>query len=133
MIESASLENIDADLFFSTEREEFRVEAPIIVHVYERGQYRNLIVPIGFWSDLASIPRILQARFSKIGRHVVPAIVHDYIYRTEGVRILKHEADKIFLELMEQCGVRFDTRWLMYLGVKFFGGSSWRASSKLKF
>ena len=37
-------------------------------------------VPKGFTTDLASIPRAFTWLIPKLGRHLVPAVVHDYCY-----------------------------------------------------
>ncbi len=80
-------------------------------------------VPAGFPTDLASIPKAFQNVASKLGKNIKAAILHDYLY-AKGFTT-KKLADKIFLIAMKECGVKFWKRRLMYLAVKWFGGSAW--------
>lgn len=73
-------------------------------------------IPAGFKTDLASIPRVLQGFITKVGKHIQPAIVHDWFYVFGG--ITKAEADQMFLDGMEHVGVRWTKRYLMYWGVR---------------
>jgi hypothetical protein len=84
--------------------------------VYESDLWPDLIiVPAGFVTDLASIPRIFQSLIPKIGKHALPAIVHDYLCRLDGFD--RRLADRIFLEAMKERGVNRIRRRLMYWAV----------------
>ena len=54
--------------------------------VRERLTYRigisqdSLTVPVGFVTDLASIPPALQSFIQQNGPSLLPAVVHDYLY-----------------------------------------------------
>jgi hypothetical protein len=74
-----------------------------------------VIVPEGFITDLASIPRIFRLFFIKNGKHRAAAIVHDYLIRPDFPRVL---ADKIFYEAMKVCKVKKIRRKLMYYAVR---------------
>ena len=82
----------------------------------------------GFETDLASIPRIIRSITPQIGHHIQAAIVHDFIYRDPGakVRWSREAADRLFYDGMKSLGVYWLRRWVMYLGVRAFGGLSWR-------
>lgn len=94
--------------------------------------YCGLVLPVGFESDGASVPRILwpvvfpaddlQAMFG--------AFVHDFVYRTHPRGWSKAQADDEFKYLLERGGVSKRRARLAYLGVKLFGGPSWRAGGK---
>ncbi len=75
-----------------------------------------VIVPNGFVTDLASIPRIFRLLIVKNGKHRPAAIVHDYLcsLRLDFSRV---SADKIFYEAMKVCKVPRIRRRLMYMAV----------------
>jgi len=77
----------------------------------------KVIVPSGFVTDLASIPRIFRFLIVKNGRHRAAAIVHDYLVRLE-LAFSRRTADRIFLEAMKVSGVPKLRRWLMYKAVR---------------
>jgi hypothetical protein len=65
--------------------------------IYKSDIWPDLIyVPMGFITDLASIPRIFRFLIIKNGKHRAASIIHDYLCRKklEFSRVL---ADKIFL------------------------------------
>lgn len=41
---------------------------------------RTIRVPSGFVTDFASVPWYARSAISVLGRHSIPAIVHDYLY-----------------------------------------------------
>ena len=94
--------------------------------------YRTLIVPEGFESDGASVPRFLWgAVFPRDDRQALfGALVHDYVYRTHPFGWTKKDADKSFYELMRKGGVSYLRAQKAYLGVRLFGKSSWEAGGK---
>lgn len=84
-----------------------------------------ILVPKGFDTDLASIPRIFWAIYPPFGRYMRAAIVHDYLYRKS---ILSETfCDRIFYELMKKDGVNLFTRFIFYSFVRTFG---YRSKSK---
>lgn len=82
-------------------------------------------VPAGFITDFASVPRLLWRVLPPTGAYGKAAVIHDYLYRTPGIAT-KAEADNVFLEAMEALGVGWWTRYVMYEGVRAFGGSSYK-------
>jgi len=77
-----------------------------------------ITVPTGFVTDLASIPRIpgVRALIPQNGAHRAPAIVHDFLVRSDGFD--RPLADRIFLEAMEAVGVKRWRRTLMFWAVR---------------
>lgn len=76
----------------------------------------KVIVPAGFDTDFASIPRIFRILFIKNGKHRHASIIHDSLCRDKTFpRVL---ADKIFLEAMKLCGVPKRRRYPMYWAVR---------------
>lgn len=100
--------------------------------LHEDLQYQSdiaglIIVPKGFTTDFASVPRFAWILFPKDGKYDGAAVVHDYLY---SIKTLPRElCDKVFLEAMTVLGVPWITRHLMYRAVRMFGGLYW---SKLK-
>lgn len=95
-------------------------------------EYLNgrVVIPEGFVTDLASIPRIFTPLIPIAGRHRLAGILHDYMYATGGCYGLfsRETCDIVFLEAMEHLGVKWFRRKIMYLTVRMFGGSSFKSS-----
>jgi|SRR6185436_3141172 len=92
---------------------------------YDTSLGLTIHVPAGFITDFASVPRFLWWLLPPNGRYGKAAVIHDYLYRTYGAGS-KIVADAIFYEAMKALGVSPVVRGLMYLGVHFFGGSSYK-------
>ena len=88
-----------------------------------------ILIPAGFVSDGASVPRFLWAIIPPYGRYTKAAIVHDFLYKT-GL-FTKAQADWIFLDMMDHCGVPTWKRNVMYAGVCSFGSSAWNHHRKV--
>lgn len=76
-------------------------------------------VPIGFKTDLASIPFGLRNLFNINGRHRNAAVVHDYLCKKKDFS--RKKADQVFYEAMRVCEVK---RWraiTMYAAVRTYG------------
>jgi len=87
-----------------------------------------VIVPDGFVTDLASIPRCLWPIFPPRGRYNRAAVVHDYLYgthHTEWRPADRLTADRIFREAMVDLGVWRPVRWCVWLGVRLGGVRAW--------
>ena len=97
------------------------VYEPLLYHYHGA----NIIVPVGFWTDGASIPRALWAVVGSPlkGAYRDAAVIHDYCYYS-GV-FTKGESDKIFLQGMEDLGVGYIRRQAMYRAVQIGGWYSW--------
>ncbi len=95
---------------------------------------RPLLPPVkievaeGFKTDFASIPRWARSIVPVIGKHIQPAIVHDWTYE-EVVPDLPDmtnlEADQLFLEGMEHFEVIWPRRRIMYRSVRLGGTGRW--------
>jgi hypothetical protein len=95
-------------------------------------EYGIIEVPMGFWSDGASIPRAFWAILNPFGRYFESAIVHDYLY-TMGTSLhggTRKKADITFLELMEKQNVVSVVRRTMWLAVRMFGWKQWKKYEK---
>ena len=89
-------------------------------------------VPKGFRSDGASVPEFLWSTVTPPidPRTLRASIAHDFIYRTHPAGWTKKMADEEFRHLLERCKVPAKRAYFAYLGVKLFGGPSWRAGGK---
>ena len=96
--------------------------------------HSGLIVPAGFESDGASVPRLLWGVvFPRDDRRALfGAIVHDFIYRTHPDGWTRADADETFLYLLQQGGVSYVRRIRAYIGVRCFGQSAWKAGGEPK-
>lgn len=85
----------------------------------------RFMIPAGFRTDLASIPWYLRwlPGFSPTGLHRLAAILHDYLYTVQDRT--RAEADALFLEAMEACGVGPVLRKSLYAGVRIGGWLTW--------
>ena len=88
-----------------------------------------ILIPAGFVSDGASVPRFLWAIIPPYGRYTKAAIVHDFLYKT-GL-FTKAQADWIFLDMMDHCKVLVWKRNVMYAGVCAFGQNAWNHHRKV--
>ena len=80
---------------------------------------RTVRVPKGFYTDLASVPRMPIAYWFYGGRSHREAVIHDYLYRLDSDPVVTcMMANKVFLEAMK---VRGKSLWKvaypMYVGV----------------
>lgn len=83
------------------------------------------MIPAGFKTDLASIPRAFRSLIPQIGRHLQAAVAHDWCYcgHTDFTRA---EADQLFYEGMCGLGVPWWKRQAMYAAVRACGSSLWK-------
>ena len=89
---------------------------------------KEVVVPKGFRTDLASTPRYLWSVFPPFGRWDEAATVHDWFYRTVDLenRPTRKEADDAFYAIMIFCNVPKWRALDMWSAVRLFGGSSYR-------
>ncbi|MFG1422518.1 DUF1353 domain-containing protein [Roseixanthobacter liquoris] len=117
--------------------------------LYETLTYRpgdgadTITVPKGFVTDLASIPRWAWIILPPDGPWVKAAIIHDFLYATEGTGPWKGhasgnsraapytraEADGILREAMENRGVDPVRRAIIWAAVRVGGAGGWKADS----
>ena len=98
--------------------------------VYESDLVGLVTVPKGFFTDLASVPRVPFIYESWGNRCHRASVIHDFLYRIDSVpQATYRQANRIFREAMEATGVSAKIRWPMWMGV-FLGG--WSAYHKRK-
>ncbi len=105
----------------------FRLVTPFYVKVF--GQ--EVIIPAGFKTDLASVPRIPVVYLAVGGRGHKAAVLHDWLYST--ARFSRLKCDQCFYHALRESGVDYFAAQVMYLGVRFGGGTWYEANvNKLK-
>jgi len=89
-------------------------------------QPRLIVVPAGYLSDLASVPRLarrlVDAQSPTTRR---PAVVHDFLYTDQTHRFTKREADRIFYDALLDEGTPRPLAWLMWKAVSLGGRGNW--------
>ena len=119
--------------------------------VYTTRDGWHIVVPAGFVTDYASIPRVLSWLIPPRGKYNRPAIIHDFLYQTAPVdpvrlvcingqtqtartatnirtsRCTQSRADYILREACENVDDRFTQRWTIYLGLRAGGWVAWNS------
>ena len=83
-------------------------------------------VPVGFETDLATIPWPINLFFKPDGPWVKAAVVHDYLYslnNTEWFQVSRVVRDSIFYEGMLVLKVNKAVAFLFHAMVRIFGGT----------
>jgi len=76
-------------------------------------------VPVGFVTDLASLPRGIRSIYSRTGRSRYASVIHDYLYSIKWST--RKECDKMFKELLIASGVSRFRAQTFYMGVRAGG------------
>ena len=108
----------------------WRVLEPLI---FESVDLDGLVVlPAGALTNFASTPRFLWWLVPPSGQYDYGAALHDGGYRgtlqTEDgarMRLIRPLCDRLFDEANRAVGVNAAIRWMLYRGVRLFGGSSY--------
>ena len=97
-----------------------------------KGQpYTSVVVPVGFVTDLASIPQwVWSSGLRPEGAYAYAAIVHDYLYWVQTRP--REEANEIFLFAMQDSKVDSALRKAIYEAVTLAGKGAWDNNAKLK-
>ena len=83
----------------------------------------TIVVPAGFDTDFASVPRLPLAWLLVGGKADEAAVVHDMLYSTQ--RYPRATADAVFQEAIQVLGYSGLTSTLMYTGVRAGGWFAW--------
>lgn len=89
-----------------------------------------IVIPAGFLTDLASIPRAFHWLIPVNGKHRAPAILHDYLFVVQDRS--RADVDALFLEAMADAGVRWTQRTAMYAAVRLGGWAPWQHNARAR-
>lgn len=109
-------------------QDKFRLTKPFFYYVGDKSDVDNIVVPAGFTTDFASIPRflwrIIGTPTSADYRNA--AVLHDFLYclGKDSGRSRK-ECDDIFYDAMTVLNVSWWKKNMIYRGVRLGGQSSY--------
>jgi hypothetical protein len=101
------------------------LQSPLVHEIGKDSPY-IVIVPRGFVTDFASIPKPLQILRGSLPiafRYGNAAVVHDYLYWRQDCT--REQSDNILEIAMMEAGVSLLERKLIHEGVRQFGQSAW--------
>lgn len=117
----------DRRFFFWKYKKEV-VEWEVVEPLVYRGNTETFIVPSGFVTDFASVPRLLWNLVPPYGRYTKAAVLHDYFYITQAIS--RKDADGLFLRTMKELGVSRPLRKVMWAAVRLGGRFVWKRRCK---
>lgn len=100
----------------------FMVERDTIFRI--AGSDHPIVVPAGFVTDFASIPRAFWSGMSPHGQYSRAAVLHDYLYWSQSCT--RAQADKLFLQMMKQSGVSRANQLTIYGAARAAGEGGWQ-------
>lgn len=86
----------------------FKLVNDFTFDLHEIGSVGTLVVPAGYITDFASIPRIGRWLFSTAGKDAKAALLHDYL-----LHLHNKEATRLFSNALKASGVSRIGRWFM--------------------
>ena len=96
----------------------------------EAARYPLVIVPKGFVTDLASIPRAFWSALPPAANYAYAAIIHDYLYWIQ--EHARNVADDLLRIGMRDLGVASSTITIIHKAVQLFGGGAWEDNARQK-
>lgn len=91
------------------------------------GGLKEITVPQGFVTDLASIPKEFWNVLPPSARYSYPAIIHDYLYWFQ--ICTREQADAVLKIAMEELSVPSAQIFIIYNAVRLAGGRAWNANT----
>jgi hypothetical protein len=88
----------------------------------------TIMVPKGFVTDGASVPRAFWNIIPPFGKYGQAAILHDYLYRWQA--FTREQSDDVLLEGMLASGCSQFQYLTIYMAVHTFGGAAWEEDKK---
>jgi len=99
----------------------------------------TFVIDKGFIYDGTSVPSFAWSlfKFERRGVHDPAGIVHDYLYRNGFLKTMagseafftRKQADLLFKDMLDYLGIKSWLSKLAYVGVRWFGKSSWKGKS----
>jgi len=85
---------------------------------------RDLVVPAGFCTDFASIPRPLQGFLDAVNDVAPAAVIHDFLYTSQMFED-RANADGVFFDALRANGVGWMRARTLWAGVRLGGWIKW--------
>lgn len=93
---------------------------------YDSDLVGSVVVPEGFITDFASVPRVPIAFMLFGARAHHESVLHDYLYKIDSIpQVTRKQADDVFLEAMTVRGKGLFVRLMMFAGVRIGGWTAW--------
>lgn len=111
---------------------DWMLQSPLIHEIRKNSPY-VVIVPRGFVTDFASIPKplqVLRGLLPTTDRYGTAALVHDYLYWRQDCT--REESDNIMAMAMTDAGVPLLERRIIHEGVRQFGQSAWDENKRVR-
>lgn len=87
---------------------------------------RDIVVPAGFETDLASVPRAFRCYLDDDSPFIrAPSALHDYLYTSPGA-FTRKSCDDILYSAMLESGATKIQAGIVYFAVRIFGHKYWR-------
>lgn len=100
----------------------------------------KIVIPAGFTTDLASVPRLAWPIISPFGVLLIPGLIHDFAYRynylwavDENGMLFKYDVgigkefwDELFKTVGNEVNKIPYINEIAYLSLKWFGGKAWK-------
>ena len=83
--------------------------------IYISDNNERFIIPVGFETDGATVPRIFWPIFPPMWKYSKAAVLHDYLI-VSGIKSFP-EANELFREAMRSLHVNGTQEWIMYKAV----------------
>lgn len=106
---------------------EFRYSSTLLASMGGDGA---VIVPKRFVTDFASVPKVLWALYPPWGRYGAAAVVHDWLYFSQGCS--RETADAVLREAMTVLDVDQESIDTICSGVRAFGQAAWDRNAAVK-
>ena len=116
---------LEVELLDDTDPARWRLNKALI---YETTAEKLIIVPGGFETDFASVPRLPLAYLLTGDTAHRAAVLHDWLY-TAPVKCSRAEADAVLREASAASGVPWWRRWLMWAAVRIGGGGAYQGAA----
>lgn len=94
--------------------------------------FGRIVVPVGFVTDGASVPRILWNLYPPFdGDYDAAAVLHDYAYQhSVALALTRSQADSLLRDGMVATNTAARKRWAIYWGVRLGGKFAWAEDRK---
>jgi uncharacterized protein DUF1353 len=109
------------------------LQSPQIREIGKNSPYRVIVVPRGFVTDFASIPKplqVLRGVLPTTDRFGTAALIHDYLYWRQDCT--REQSDNIMEIAMMETGIPLLERKIIREGVRQFGQSAWDANRRAR-